>query len=85
MKPIFIDLPTLADVLALSESTIQKLTREDTSFPRPRQLSVRRVGWLTSEIEQWALARPISDLLPPENTGAKKGRLSTRYALEMIS
>jgi len=84
MKPIFIDLATLANVLALSESTIQKLTREDINFPKPRQLSERRVGWLTSEIEQWAVARPISDLLPPENTGAKKGRISTGYALEMI-
>jgi hypothetical protein len=46
---------------------VQRLVREG-EFPRPRQLSERRVGWLVREIEEWAETRPLSDQLPPENT-----------------
>ncbi|MEM5343693.1 helix-turn-helix transcriptional regulator [Paraburkholderia azotifigens] len=55
----------------VSETTIQKLVREKT-FPEPRLLSDRRVGWLTHEVQKWADARPVADRLPPENRGAKK-------------
>lgn len=73
VKPIFIDLPTVAKVLCLSESTVQALTRDASSnFPRSRMLSGRRVGWLLREIESWSEERPVSDLPPPPNTGAKK-------------
>lgn len=68
---LFFDLPTVADQVSLSESTIQAMVVRG-EFPAPRKLSGRRVGWLTREIEQWAEDRPVSDLLPPENTGAKK-------------
>ena len=73
LKSIFVDLPTVAQIVALSESTVQAMVRTG-EFPAPRKLSGRRVGWLTREIEQWAEDRPVSDLLPPENTGAKKPR-----------
>jgi len=55
-----------------SIGTVQQLVRRD-KFPKPRALSPRRVGWLVREIEERSEARPISDLLPPENTGARKG------------
>lgn len=74
MMPIVLDLPSLAAVLSLSESTIQKLTRESKDFPKPRQLSGRRVGWLSKEVQDWAESRPISEQLPPHNTMAKKPR-----------
>ena len=66
IKPAYLDLPAVIQYTALSESTIQKSIRED-QFPKPRKLSDRRVGWLLRELEAWAEARPISDLLPPEN------------------
>lgn len=68
LKPIYLDLPTVAAVVSLSEAQIQKLVREE-QFPRPRMLSGRRVGWLLREVEDWAEARPVSNLLPPPNTG----------------
>lgn len=74
MEPIFLDLPRLAEALTLSESTIQKLTREATDFPKPRLLSGRRVAWLMREIVEWAECRPTSELLPPYNTGKAKQR-----------
>ncbi|MDP3669567.1 MAG: AlpA family phage regulatory protein [Telluria sp.] len=71
MKAIFLDLPALAAAIAISESTIQRLVREG-SIPKPRQLSGRRVAWLVREVEEWAENRPVSDLLPPANTGRRK-------------
>lgn len=45
-------------------------------FPAPRELSGRRVGYLYSEIMDWALSRPRSELLPPKNTGARKSKVA---------
>ena len=72
MTPIFLDLVATAAAVSLSIGTVQQLVRQD-KFPKPRALSPRRVGWLVREIKEWSEARPISDLLPPENTGVRKG------------
>ena len=68
MKPLYLDLPTVAATVTPSEASVQKLVRKN-QFPKPRMLSGRRVARLTREIEEWAEDRPISDLLPPPNTG----------------
>jgi prophage regulatory protein len=73
VAPIFLDLPTVAEVVALSESTVQELVRKG-EFPQPRQLSDRRVGWLMPEVQQWAESRPVSQILPPQNTGVGRPR-----------
>ncbi|MFS2077100.1 helix-turn-helix transcriptional regulator [Telluria sp. Tellsp131] len=46
------------------------------SFPKPRQLSDRRVAWLVREIQEWAEARPMLDLPPPPNTSKRKAPVS---------
>ncbi|KIF83568.1 helix-turn-helix transcriptional regulator [Noviherbaspirillum autotrophicum] len=71
LKPIYLDLPTVASATSLSEASVKKMVRENL-FPKPRMLSGRRVAWLLREIEEWAEARPISDLLPPPNAGVRK-------------
>lgn len=73
MKPLYLDIQAVVATVSLSEPTVQKLVRENL-FPKPRLLSGRRVGWLTREVEEWAETRPVSDLPPPPNTGAKKQR-----------
>lgn len=73
IKPIYVDLPTVAEIVALSVTTVQELVRQG-QFPPPRQTSGRRVAWLVREVEEWAESRPTSNLLPPPNTGAKKPR-----------
>lgn len=73
IKRIYVDLPTVAEIVALSVTTVQELVRQK-QFPEPRQLSGRRVAWLVREVEEWAESRPTSTLLPPLNTGAKKPR-----------
>ncbi|WP_439685078.1 DNA-binding transcriptional regulator AlpA [Cupriavidus oxalaticus] len=71
MRPIYVDLPTVASIVALSITSVQKLVREE-QFPKPRAVSSRRVAWLVREIEEWAEARPVSDLPPPPNTSRRK-------------
>jgi prophage regulatory protein len=73
LKPIFLDLAAVVAVTSLAEATLQAQVREG-KFPKPRQISDRRVGWLLTEIEAWAIERPVSELLPPANTGASKAR-----------
>lgn len=74
MRPLVVDMGQLLQLLpVLSKSTIEEERRQGR-FPAPRQLSGRRVGWLLSEIEEWLASRPVSDQLPPANTGAKKPR-----------
>jgi prophage regulatory protein len=74
VKPIYLDLESVTNFVALSESTVQKMIRE-AEFPKPRLLSGRRVAWLVRELEDWAESRPVSDQPPPPNTGARKPRL----------
>ena len=70
VKRIYLDLPLVSAVIGVATATIQKMVREG-AFPAPRILSSRRVAWLMREVEEWAESRPISDLLPPENTGKR--------------
>ncbi|MCV6798517.1 AlpA family transcriptional regulator [Achromobacter ruhlandii] len=71
IEPVYVDLPTAASITTLAESTIQSMVTKG-EFPAPRELSGRRVGYLYSEIIEWALSRPRSALLPPANTSARK-------------
>lgn len=71
MKPIYVDLPSVASLVTLATATIQRMVREGV-FPKPRQLSANRVAWLLREVEEWAEERPVSDLPPPTNCGRKK-------------
>lgn len=66
--------PSLLRMLPdMSKSTIEEEIRKGR-FPKPRQLSRRRVGWLMNEIDAWLDGCPVSDLPPPPNCGAKKPR-----------
>ena len=71
MKPIYVDLPSVASLVTLATATIQRMVREGM-FPKPRQLSANRVAWLLREVEEWAEERPISDIPPPANTSRQK-------------
>ena len=70
IKPVYLGFAEVQDFVALSASTVQQLIRAG-DFPRPRSLSGRRVAWLVAELENWAMTRPVSDQLPPCNTGRK--------------
>lgn len=78
LKQLFVDVPTAAKMFGLSESTVHSLIRnaDQNGFPRPRKLSGHRVGLSVKELEAWGDNLPVSDFLPPSNTGAKKPRKS---------
>ena len=73
VPPIYVDLDEVAALTTLSTSTIQGMVTR-SEFPAPRGLSGRRVAWLYREVTEWAENRPVSDILPPPNTGARKPR-----------
>ncbi len=73
LTPVALPKEVAAQFLGLSQSTFEKLVREG-NMPQPRKLSERRVAWVRSELEEWLLRQPASDLLPPPNTGAPKPR-----------
>lgn len=68
LKPAAVDLETAAAFVSLSESAVLRLVREGR-FPKPRQLSGRRVAYLVRELEEWVESRPVSEILPPDNCG----------------
>lgn len=63
MTPAILPRVAAAAHSGLSISTMEKLVRQGR-FPKPRQLSPGRVGWLPHEINEWAQALPVSELLP---------------------
>lgn len=71
VDPIFVDEPTAAALVSLSEPTLQKLVREG-DFPKPRRISAGRAAYLFREVLDWAERRPVSDLLPPRNAGKRR-------------
>lgn len=52
-----------AEHVGLSVSTMEKLVRLG-KFPKPRQLSANRSGYLRREIDEWAEALPVSTIPP---------------------
>ena len=70
VQPLFYDLNDVADAVALSTRGVRRLVQEG-SFPKPRAMSARRVAWLVSDVEQWAIGRPTAEMLPPANAGCR--------------
>lgn len=73
ITPRFVAKDAAAQMLAMSVKTFERCVQKG-EIPKPRQLSAGRVGWLVSELDEWAASRPVSEILPPANTGAKKPR-----------
>lgn len=68
IPPMFLAKPDAAKYLSLSVSTFESLVAAD-DLPKPRQLSKGRVAWLREELESWGRERPVSNLLPPPDSG----------------
>lgn len=68
LKPVYLDRESVAAYVSLSVTTMERLVARG-EFPKPRQLTSKRVGWLVREVDEWAEARPVSTNLPVENCG----------------
>lgn len=71
ITPAVLPLEDAAMYCCLSPSSFQRQVRNGLA-PQPRKLSDRRVGWLVKELNNWLESLPVSDILPPANTGASK-------------
>lgn len=68
-KPAALDLDSASAYLSLSPALFKQQAQHDSGFPKPVQLSSRRVGWLTAELDAWLAKRPRSTQLPVKNCG----------------
>lgn len=68
IKPLYLARTQAASFLSLSESMLDKLVAQGNA-PKPRKLSAGRAAWLVEELEAWGKSLPVSDLLPPVNSG----------------
>lgn len=48
------------ELTGLGRTTIWRLER-DGDFPRRRQITPNRVGWLASEVDDWLQTRPVAN------------------------
>lgn len=56
----FLPINNVCSLTSLGKSCIyDKISRGE--FPKPRQLTKGRVGWLESDIESWIESRPVAD------------------------
>lgn len=69
--PIFVDRETAAEALGIGLSTFMREVRAGR-IPAARSVSPGRVGWLWSELQEFAARAPIADNLPPPNTGNRR-------------
>lgn len=68
LEPVFLAKPAAAAYLSISESTIDVLVNSG-ALPKPRKISANRTAWLLTDLKQFALTRPESDLAPPRGAG----------------
>lgn len=68
IEPAFLGREAAARFLDLSEAQLGRLSATG-DVPKPRKISKGRVAWLAEELRAWARARPVSDLLPPPDSG----------------
>jgi prophage regulatory protein len=52
------------DTVGLSRATIYQMMREGR-FPKPVKISVRAVGWIEHEIQEWLMKRVETTHSPP--------------------
>lgn len=84
----FLRLPEVKAVTGLSKTTIYERIRE-ADFPSPVPIGKRAVGWIESEIKQWAANRVLASRSvlrldagkrPPHSVRPETGTPSRRFA-----
>jgi prophage regulatory protein len=55
-EPLVLKVSDLVTLLGLSRTTLYRLIAAD-AFPKPVNLSPRRVGWLAATVNDWLTAR----------------------------
>lgn len=72
--PAALDKEMAAAYCSVGVSMFEQMVQDGTAPKARRFPGRRRVAWLRSELDAWLVDLPLSDLPPPDNTGAKKPR-----------
>ena len=51
-EPGILSVPAVLELVPVSRTTLWRLVKEG-KFPRPVQVSLKRIGWRESEVMQW--------------------------------
>ncbi|WP_417284363.1 helix-turn-helix transcriptional regulator [Comamonas sp.] len=70
--PAALDKEMAAAYCSVGITMFEQMVQDGTAPKARRFPGRRRVAWLRTELDAWLAGLPLSDLLPPENTGAKK-------------
>ncbi len=68
---IFLRLPEVRTVTGLSKSSLYALIRANC-FPAPVRLGPRTVGWVRTEVKQWAAECVLTSRSAASNSGGKR-------------
>lgn len=68
IPPIILNKDEAAESLRISVTTFEEEVRK-CRYPKPREISKGRIGWLYEELLGAARALPHSSGLPPRNSG----------------
>ena len=58
MRPTLLRIDQVEEATKLSRRTIHRY-RVLGAFPAPRQIGMRAIAWLESDIEKWKESRPV--------------------------
>lgn len=72
LRPLYLARSNAAAYLSISDAMLDKLVQQGDA-PKPRKLSAGRTAWLVEELDAWGKARPLSDFVPPKNSGYGRG------------
>jgi prophage regulatory protein len=78
---IFLRLPEVKAVTGLSKTTIYERIRE-AAFPLPVPIGKRAVGWVESEVKQWAANRVLASRAGAPSALGKRPPHPVRAALQ---
>lgn len=56
---MFKNLSQTAKYLGVAQNTLRKIIIEDSAFPRPIQISERRIGFKIDEVDAWIESRRV--------------------------
>lgn len=68
IEPLILAKPDAAAFISVSESMVDKLVQQKRLKP-PRKISNGRMGYLVADLKEFVQGLPVSDLLPPRNSG----------------
>ena len=76
IQPIAVNISIAAQMLGVSESTFQGLTRTEPLL-KPVLIGARNARYPVERLREYVATRPVSDIAPPEGSGyGQRGKVA---------